>query len=368
MADTKSISNPTRVVRRNPSAPGGGGASRKKVNWPYALLSLLIGTMLWFGVDLKRMKESVIDIEVQYEKQLPADWRFLTPPLRTVRVTLRGPNQEISNLRKEEIYVEPEYPKAALEGDAYDGGLTLLAAHVKELPPGVEVLSIQPNIVSVRLAKMITRYLAVEAGDIIGTPQEGYVVGRVQQIDPPAMPISASREFLSKITSSDVIRTQPFTIDGGHGLVGANIGLAPLVKDGEVVEVPGIVYMMVELEEVPAEREFEQPFEVRALVDSPFDRYGKLTLDPPSVKVAVAGPKSVIDRLGAGEVVIYADMRDRIPAAAGEFNIKLKAVAPAQVRVNRIEPDTVKWILRAEEPAAPAPARESAGGAAAGSN
>ncbi len=370
MPDTPVATSQMRPVKR-PAPPAGGGGRRRKLNWPYALVSLLFGTMLWFGVDLKRMGETVIDVDVRYENQLPADWKFLSPPMRTVRVALRGPNQEIANLRKEEIHIEPEYPKTMLDGDAYEGGLTFLPQQVKELPSGVEVLSVQPNILSVRLAKMITRYLTVEPGEITGTPEEGYVVGRVRQIDPPAMPISASREFLSKLTSTDVLRTKAFSIDGGKGLVGANVGLEPLSKDGESVAVPGIVYMMVDLEEVPAEREFEQPLEVRALINSPFDQYARLTLDPPSVKVAVAGPKSVVDRLGAGEVLIYADLRDRIPAAAGEFNIKLKAVAPARVRVARIEPDTVKWIFRSEDAesaapaapaAAPAPARE--GGAA----
>ncbi len=350
MPDTKTIPAPARVAKRNPSAPGGAGGHRR-LNVLYALIALLIGTLLWFGVDLKRMLDTTITVEIQYERQLPADWKFISPPMRSARITLRGPNQEIAALREEEIYIEPEYPKAALDGDSYEGGLTLLPAHVKELPAGVEVLSVQPNMVSVRLAKMITRYLTVEPGEIVGNPEPGYVVGRVQQIDPPAMPIAASREFLGKLTATDVIRTKPFDVDGGKGLVGANVALEPIEKDGEYVDVPGIVYMMVELEETPEEREFDTAFEVRALVDSPFDRYGRLTLDPPSVKVAVAGPKSAVDRLGAGEVVIYADMRDRIPAAAGEFNIKLKAVVPPQVRVARIEPDTVKWIVQREEDA-----------------
>ena len=198
--------------------------------------------------------------------------------------------------------------------------------------------------IPIRLAKIITRYLTVEAGEIQGSPEEGYVIGAVHSIDPPAMAISASREFLSKLTSADVLRTQPFSVDGGRGLVGGMVGLEPLEKDGEKVEVSGHVYMTVELDEAPAEQELDQPFEVRALLNSPFDQYSRLNLTPPSVKVTVSGPKTAIDRLNPGEIVIYADMRDRIPAAAGEFNIKCKAVTPARVRVTRIEPDTVKWI------------------------
>ncbi|MCD8138943.1 MAG: hypothetical protein LUE17_04040 [Planctomycetaceae bacterium] len=339
---TRVTATTSRIARRTPPPSTG---RKRRINWPYALLSIIIGTLLWFGVDFKRMCDVVLDVEVEYNSLLPADWKFSVTPQRTVRVSLRGPNQEISNLRREEIRVEPEYPKAALEGDTYDGGLTLLPAFVRDLPSGVDVVGITPQIIPVRLSRIITRYLTVEAGEITGTPQEGYAVGRVHQIDPPAMPIAASREFLSKLTTTDVIRTQPFSVEGGRGLVGGMAGLEPFEKDGEIVTVPGMVYMSVELTEVPAEREFEQPFEVRALIDSPFDRYGRLTLSPPSVRVTAAGPKSVIDKLNASEIVIYADMRDRVPAAPGECNLKTKAITPSRVRVTRIEPDTVKWIV-----------------------
>lgn len=331
-----------RIVRRAPKTGGGG----RGLNWPYLLLSLLIGALLWAGVDIKRMKESTFDVEVAYDSHLPADWKFVTQPPQTVRVTLRGPNQEVSNIRKEELALEPDYPKAALEGDTYEGGLTLLPAHVRDLPPGVDVLAVTPSIVPIRISKIITRYITVEAGDIIGTPQEGYTIGKTHQIDPPAMPISASRDFLSKLSSTDVIRTKPFSVEGGRGLVGSMVGLEPLEKDGETVDVPGVVYMTVEMEEIPAEKEWDQPFEVRALLDSPFDRYAALDLTPPSVRVTCAGPKASIDKLNPSEIIIYADMRDRIPAAAGEFNIKCKAITPSRIRVIRIEPDTVKWIAR----------------------
>ena len=353
------IGSTSRIVRRPPPPPA---PAKKRLNWPYAILSLVIGSLLWFGVDLKRMKEVQLDVEVEYQSQLPADWKFVVPPQRTVKVNLRGPNQEITSLRKEEVSLQPDYPKAMLEGDVYDGGITLLAQHVKELPPGIEVLSFEPQIIPVRLSKITTKYLTVEAGEITGTPQEGYAVGKVHEIDPPAMPIPVTREMLAKITSSDVLRTKPFSVDGANSLVGGMVAIEPFEKDGEVIEVPGHVYMSVEMEEIPTEREFEQPFEVRALVDSPFDRYGRLNLSPPGVKVTVAGPKSIVDKLGAGEIVIYADMRDRIPAAPGEFNLKCKAITPSRVRVTRIEPDTVKWIVREEgAPASPADRAGEAG-------
>ncbi len=331
----------SRVVRRAPVAVGG---KKKGVNYWLMFLSLAIGCLLWFGVDLYRMREKTFEVDIDYESQMPADWKFLTPPQRTVQLKLRGPNQVIENLGGGQIGIECEYPKNALEGDSYEGGINLLPSFLRNLPAGVEVLSFQPNVIKVRLSKLITRYIPVAAGEITGTPQDGYAIGKVHQIDPPGMAISASREFLSKITPTDVIRTKPFNVDNGKGLVGGMIGLEPFEKDGEKVNVAGMVYMTVELDEIPAERRFETPFEVRALIDAPFDRFNRLSITPPSVIVTASGPKTIVDKLGAGEITIYADMKDRIPAAPGEFNIKLRAITPQRVRVTRIEPDTVKWI------------------------
>lgn len=331
---------------RNVKRTGQSKISSPKLKWAYAGVSVLIATMLWFGIDMKRMEDMSFDVEIEFQRQLPADWKFVVPPQQSARVVIRGTRQEISSIRKEELMIEPEFPTAALDGDVYDGVVNLLPTQVRGLPAGIEVQSVTPQVISVRLAKTMTKWLTVEAGDIVGTPMDGYAVGRVHTIDPPAMPISGSREFLAKIGSSDVIRTREFSVEGARGMVGGMVGLMPFGKDGETVEVPGMVYMTVELDEIPVSRQFETPFEVRALIDSPFDRYANLNISPPTVSVTVTGPKSVVDKMGPGEIVIYADIRDRLPAAPGEFNLKCKAITPSRVRVTKIEPDTVKWIAR----------------------
>lgn len=331
-----------------------GGARQKRFNWHYALLSLVIGCLLWFGIDMKRMEDKELDVEIEFQRQLPADWKFVDKPATSAKIKIRGPRQDIGNLKSDELSVVPEFPlpTGELTNDFYDIAVPLGADNVRGLPPGVEVLSVSPETLNARIAKTMTKYLTVTPGEIIGTPQEGYVVGKVTQIDPPAMPVSGFGNFLAKLTPSDVLKTLPFSVEGGSGRVGGMVGLEPFEKDGETVKVPGMVYMTVELEEVPAQREFEQPFEVRALIESPFDRYSDLNVSPPSVKVTVAGPKTVIDKLREGDVVIYVDIRDRVPAAPGVFNLKCKAIVPPRVRVTRIEPDTVKWVTHAATPPA----------------
>lgn len=336
-------SSHTKIIAR---APRRSGRKKKRLNWSYALLSIVIGALLWFGIDLKRMEDLSLDVEIRYQRHLPQDWKFVEPPPKTAKIVIRSTRQDLSNIRIEEVFLEPDMPAGALDGDTYNGGLSLSPQQVRGLPAGVEVQSVTPAVAQVRLAKILSKYLTVEPGSIVGTPQDGYSVGKVHQIDPPAMPVSGSQAFLAKLGANDVLRTRDFSVEGGRGLVGGMVGLQPLEKDGETIQVPGMVYMTVELEEVPSQREFEQPFEVRALIDSPFDRYTNLNITPPSVRVTVAGPKNVVDNMNPSEITIYADFKERIPAAPGEYNLKCRAVTPARVRVVKIEPDTVKWLTR----------------------
>ncbi|MDR1536167.1 MAG: hypothetical protein LBU64_13950 [Planctomycetota bacterium] len=335
----------TKIMYR-PAPPADGSWFRRRLNPVYLLLSLAISVMLWFGVDTKRMEDLGLEIALDFQRQLPAGWKFAEPPPRTARITIRGSRQETAALRKEDLKLEPEFPDGALDGNVYSGMLSLQPGWVRGLPAGIELRTLDPEVIPIRLVRMVSRYVTVAAGEITGVPQEGYVMGRVLRIDPPAVQISAPQDFISKIGPSDVIHTKPVDIEGGRGVVGRMVGLEPIEKDGERVETPALVYLTLELDEIPAEREFPRPFEVRALIDSPFDRYGGLNISPPSVKVTVAGPRSVIDKLSESEIVVYADIRERVPAASGEFNLKCRAVAPARVRIVRLEPDTVKWLLR----------------------
>jgi hypothetical protein len=189
--------------------------------------------------------------------------------------------------------------------------------------------------------------MTVMAGDIVGQPQDGYAVGKVQRIDPPNLTVSLPSRIAAKIGASDVLRTKSIDVNGGRGLIGRLVGIEPFEKDGEKVAIPGYAYVMLELDEVSVDYELPSPFEVRALIDSPFDRYGSLNITPPSVKVTVSGPKSAVDRLAQGDIIVYVDIRERVPAASGEFNLKCRAIAPANVRVVRVEPNTVKWLERA---------------------
>lgn len=341
----------TRVIIKNPppnsvSRKGSGGSLLNRLDVLTMLVALVLGTMVWFVVDMKRMEEVTIPVDLELERNLPADWKLMNKLASSVQVVMRGSRQALNELNKDNLRIDLNLPEGALVGDVYDGTLTLLPEQVRGKPASVEIKAINPTVIPVSLAKLMTKYVTVEPGEITGTPAQGYTVGQVHQPDPPAMPVVAPKSFLDRIGPGDTIRTKPISIEGGQGMQGAVVELLPFEKDDITVPVPGRVYVAVELPEIPAKRELEEALEVRALVSAPFDMFTDLRLTPQSVKVTVSGPQAVVDKLTANDVTVYVDLRDRVSAAAGEFNVKCKALAPPRVHVTRIEPDTVKWIVK----------------------
>ncbi|MDR0362629.1 MAG: hypothetical protein LBJ46_08125 [Planctomycetota bacterium] len=312
--------------------------------WTYLGIALLSGILLWIGIDLRRMEDSTIEVDIEFQSRIPADWAFVTQPPRTASLLIRGSRQEINALRKENLMLLPELSAGALSGDHYTGMIALLPSQVVGQPPGIEVRAVTPDAVEINLARFGAGYVTVEPGEIIGDPAPGYVVGHVRRPEPRTTSVYGPKSILDKITSADVVRTKPFSVQDGAGVVGGMVGLEPFVKDGQAMRTPGQVYLSVELVEIPAIREFDQLFDVKALIDAPFDRYAGLTLSPPSVRVTISGPQSLVDKVSPGELTIYVDIRDRVPAAPGEYNMKCRSKAPDHIQVTKIEPDTVKWI------------------------
>ena len=336
------------LIRRQarPVAAPGWQQSR----WPYVLFSLLLGSLLWIGIDTKRMQDTELVVDLGMQHIVPADWKNTVLSDSRIVVSVRGAKQLTSTIREDAISVEPNIPPEAFNGDVFEAKLGISPSQVRGLPPGVQAFAVKPEIISVRFDKMVTRYLPVEPGEITGTPASGYVIGRVSKPEPPDLPITGLKSVLDNLAPGDVIRTESLSVEGQRGTVKEWIKPMPFVKNGKTIDVDGIVSLTVELTEAPIEKTLELPLDVKALIDAPFNRYDNLAFSPPSVSVTVSGPKSAVDNLNPGEIVIFADIRERLPAAPGEYYMKCRYLAPPRVQIVKIEPDTVKWTTHENAP------------------
>lgn len=343
---TKVLNRSNTIVRRQLRPLSGKKAAR----WPSIIISLILGTILWFGIDTKRMQEASLEVDLAVEQVIPAGWRITTLSANKINVTIRGARQANAAILQDAIMVQPTIPREAFDGDVFEGTLGLTPSQVRGLPPGIQVLDVNPSTITVRFDKVVTRYLPVEPGEITGQPAAGFVVGRVGKPEPQDMPITGPKTLLDNISHGDVIKTTNINVEGLKGPVTDWVKPLPFEKNGVTIPLDGTISVTVDLVEAPVVKTLEQPIDVKALIDSPFDRYNNITLSPPVVKVTVSGSQNTVDNLNPGEIVVYADIRDRLPAAPGEYTMRCRTLAPDKIKIVKVEPDSVKWVLHDNAP------------------
>ena len=331
------------IVRRQTRAPASGWRNAK---WFYMLLSFVLGAFLWAGIDMKRMQESDLEVELGIQQIMPAGWMNTVLSDEKIVVSIRGAKQIISTIREDGLNIAPNIPPEAFDGDIFEGRLGISPSQMQGLPPGIQAFAVKPEVITVRFDKVVTRHLPVEPGEIVGVPAPGYIVGKIGSPDPSDLPITGPKILLDNLGPDDVIRTGSLDIEGKRGVVKEWIRPLPFVKGGRTFEISELVGLTVELTEAPVIKILEQPVDVKALIDAPFERYDHLTLTPPTVTVTVSGEQSAVESLNPGEIVVYADIRERLPAAPDEYLMKCRFLAPARIHVVKIEPDTVKWVTR----------------------
>jgi len=324
--------------RKTLSLRRSGGLDRWRGPYPL-LFSLVLGAMIWGYVDSRRMVVEEFDVALEIE--IPQGWQFVEPPADTVRVRARGPRQVMRSVRRDRLYLleKIEIPESGV--DAFSPDIVLEPEDVDGLSGEITVLSLDPYELHLHLARLKRRWVAVEPV-VTGKPEAGYTVG-VIQAEPRTVPVMAPQYVIDRLTDSDVIRTRPVDISGKRAAVSDRVELEPLVKDEVEIKVPGTVYVLVELPEVPAERTFVEAIPVRVLLSWPLEKMENLTLSPPAVKVTVMGPELVVTRLSAADITVYVDVRQMVPKGQGIFTGKCQSLAPEKVRVVRIDPEVVEY-------------------------
>ncbi len=209
--------------------------------WGLRLLALALALVLWFFVAVEEREgiaEKAVDAAITYS---PPSGFVLLDPVQRARVRLRGRTSRIRNLNPFVVDIFVEVP--ATQRGAYD--LQILPDNVIA-PEGVEVVSIEPNAIRVRLDREVTEMLPVRAR-LIGEPAAGAVAREVQVI-PDKVLVSGPETRLRAVNS---LTTTAVDLDG-HALdfeeSAAVLSPDPLVK----VLQPAVVIVRVPMQP-PAE-------------------------------------------------------------------------------------------------------------------
>jgi len=175
--------------------------------WSLRLLALGIAIALWFSISLEKrqaLSERLVEASVSYDR--PRGFIVLDQ-VPSVRVRLRGGSKQVRQLNPFQVNVQVELPRAG------SGTFSInLGPENVLLPEGLQVVSIEPNIIRVELEEEDTRRLPV-VPKIVGEPAAGAVAGE-PEVFPSLVLVSGPKSLLRRTES---LETVPISLEG-HAL------------------------------------------------------------------------------------------------------------------------------------------------------
>jgi YbbR domain-containing protein len=181
--------------------------SQARSTWGLRLLALALAVTAWFVFSIEKreqLSEKVVEATVRYDN-FPG--LILVEKVETVRVGVRGTVSRMRNLNPfaVDVFVELSTPaKGVFE--------VPLTADSVFLPEGLEVISIEPNIVQLKLDREATDLLSVQPR-LEGEPAAGAKV-QYAEVIPPSVLVRGPEDVVRAVGT---LSTTPVRL-AGHAL------------------------------------------------------------------------------------------------------------------------------------------------------
>jgi len=171
------------------------------------LIALFFAIVLWINLSPFRSRNT---LEVNYVlplqlKNIPEDMVTVGKIENHIGVRLKGTQGLINDIDPSKLSVTLDLSKAK-EGVTF---YKLNADNIVNLPPGVDVVRIDPNVVKITMAKLVKKEIDLKVL-LKGKPAPGYIVKSVS-IDPPRILIQGPRNAMGSI---EKIKKIPINIEG----------------------------------------------------------------------------------------------------------------------------------------------------------
>lgn len=186
--------------------------------WSLRLLALSIAIGLWFNASFE-------DREVQSERSIEASVSYNWPrgyvildQVQEVNVRLRGSSKQIRQLNPFMVNVQVELPQ-----QQQPGLVTVnLGPENVLVPEGLEVVSIEPNMIRVELERERTQRIPVKA-EIVGQPAPG---ARMEEpeVFPNQVLVMGPESLLPKVRT---LRTRPVNVSGRTATFEETVAVVP---------------------------------------------------------------------------------------------------------------------------------------------
>ena len=169
------------------------------------LIAFLLAFVLWLVLipEEKTYSERTLTVPLE-TRGLPMDMELVERPAATVDVTIRASNRLLNEVGPADLSVRIDLERASVYQELYP-----LNASSVEVPQGVEVVGISPNMLRLKLEK--TRQMDLEVVPmVIGTVAEGFRIAKTE-VTPARVPVKGAE---SKIRARDRLTTSPVDVTG----------------------------------------------------------------------------------------------------------------------------------------------------------
>ncbi len=208
----------------------------------------LFALLLAFGIWLlyipaeRTLSEKTLAVPLEL-RDLPNDLEIVERPVSTIDVTLRAPNRLLNSVTPSDVHAVLDLGKASV----YQTGYPLNKSMI-EVPPGVEVLEINPNQVTLTLESAREATLPV-VPVVIGQPADGYRRAGVA-VAPDRVTVRGPESRVRRRGLS--VRTSPVDISGMVETGVFEVDLIMPDPDLRVVSGPSRAKVTVTIEPTPA--------------------------------------------------------------------------------------------------------------------
>jgi YbbR domain-containing protein len=170
------------------------------------MTAVALAVLLWLWVTVERRgerpAEKIVDATVTYN---PPPGMMILDPLGTVRVRLRGSERAIRRVNPFQIDVQ-----VVMRAERAGPVEVRLQPENVMMPEGLEVVSIEPNVLQLHVDQEVRRLLPVEV-PLVGEPAAGAGLAGKPRVTPAEVLVTGPRNVVDAISA---VRSNPISLDG----------------------------------------------------------------------------------------------------------------------------------------------------------
>lgn len=303
----------------------------KKGRYHILIGAFLVAAAFWFSVTMSGTYRTHFDVPLTVSN-MPDELALVKPLPKTVEVLLEADGWQLlfMNAGKQTAFEIP--------GHRMHDGIILTNRSLNEmmqLPAGVTALRVYPDTLFVQIDQFMKKRVPLRLHSLALGFTEGFGLVREPQITPDSVTLRGAERVLRHIDSWPV-RARRYE----------DLSL-PVAEEVSVMDsLPGVVRYNVDKVTlyIPVEQLADMWFrDVRVhLLHVPADR--EVLLGQQTIDVSVRGGVNVLSLYGAQDIIAEVEFEDIVADTSGSIVPQLRL--PAELKVLRIEPPSIRYTLR----------------------